>query len=251
MLQNSNENPLVIGGDFNTYLNTAQDKKGGVSEKNSVYSDNIKGICEDLSLVDIWRVRNQINPGFTRRQRTRDGLVQYRLDFWLISIQLEYLVKNIKVSPGNMSDHSVVTIEFELIGSCKRGRGFWKFNNDLLYDPNYVELTKNIVKNVKENTSFKNKNTLWDYLKCEIRSQTMIYSSKKAKTVRMEEEYIQKKLTELEQNMGNENSDSFQDYLHYKQQWEKILKKRHSAIILRSKVKWVEDGEKTPNSFGT
>ena len=130
-----------------------------------------------------------------------------------------------------MSDHSVVMIEIELIGSNKRGRGFWKFNNDLLSDPNYVQLTKNIIKNVKENTFLENKNTLWDYLKCEIRSQAMIYSSKRAKTLRNEEAYKKKKVTELEQNIGNENSDSFQDYLHYKIEWEKIMEKRHNAII--------------------
>ena len=69
--------------------------------------------------MDIWRIRNKTNPGFTRRQRTRAGLVQSSLDFWLISIQLEYLVKHIWVSPGNMSDHSVVMIELELIESSK------------------------------------------------------------------------------------------------------------------------------------
>ena len=76
MLQNCNGNPLIIGGDFNTCVNIIQDKRGGTFKKNSVYSDNIKEICEDLSLVDIWRVRNKTNPGFTGRQKTRAGLVQ-------------------------------------------------------------------------------------------------------------------------------------------------------------------------------
>ena len=142
MLENCNGKPLIIEGDFNTYLNDDKldDKKGGTPEKKIVYSDNIKAMGEDLSLVDIWRVGNQTKPGFTRIQRTSIGLVQSHLDFWLISIQLEYLINNIWILPGNISDHSIVTTELELIGSCKRGHGLWKFKNDILFEPNYVQL---------------------------------------------------------------------------------------------------------------
>ena len=61
--------------------------------------------------------------------------MQSRLDFWLISIQLEYLINNIWALSGNISDHSKVTIELELMGSCKLGRGLWKFKNDFLFEP--------------------------------------------------------------------------------------------------------------------
>ena len=44
----------------------------------------------------------------------------------------------------------------------------------------------------------------------------MLYSSKRAKKLKNEEAYIKKKVIELEQNIGNKNSDRFQDYLHYK-----------------------------------
>ena len=54
---------------------------------------------------------------------------------------------------------------------------------------------------------------------------------------------------ELEQNMGDENSDSFQEYVQYKHEWGKIILKRHNTVILRSKVKWVEDGEKNTKYF--
>ena len=52
----------------------------------------------------------------------------------------------------------------------------------------------------------------------------MIYSTKRAKPLRNEEAYVKKKVIELEQNIGDENSDIFQDYLHYKNEWEKYWK---------------------------
>ena len=94
-------NAIIIGGDFNTYLNVSIDKKGGTSERQSEYSQLLQGFCQEMSLTDIWRIRHENIPGFKRRQRTKLGLVQSRLDLWLISVQLEYHVKCVKIALGN------------------------------------------------------------------------------------------------------------------------------------------------------
>ena len=105
--------------------------------------------------------------------------MQSRLDFWLISVQLEYHVKCVKIAPCKSSDNSIISLELELVESHKSGKGLWKFNNDLLTDPMYVQLIKDTIGNIKDNVNFENKNTLWDYVKCEFRRQTIIYSTKK------------------------------------------------------------------------
>ena len=81
LLDISSDNVIIIGGDFNTYLNVSIDKKGGTSERQSEYSQLLQGFRHEMSLTDIWWIRHENNPGFTRRQRTKLGLVQSRLDF--------------------------------------------------------------------------------------------------------------------------------------------------------------------------
>ena len=44
---------IIIGGDFNTYLNNTLDKKGGRTERQSPFSKNINNLCSEFSLVDI------------------------------------------------------------------------------------------------------------------------------------------------------------------------------------------------------
>ena len=39
------------------------------------------------------------------------------------------------------SDHSIPSIELDF-RNFERGRGYWKFNNSLLKDPDYVEIVK-------------------------------------------------------------------------------------------------------------
>ena len=105
------------------------------------------------------------------------------------------------------SDHSIISLQLELIESHKRGKGLWKFNNGLLNDHAYVHLIKGVIRQIKDTVNFENKHTLLDYVKCEIRSQTINFASKKAKQMREHEMELLKKLNILEQNIPNENSD--------------------------------------------
>ena len=52
----------------------------------------------------------------------------------------------------------------------------------------------------------------------------------------------------LEKNMGNSELQR-REYLQCKGEWENLIRKKTSGIILRSKAKWVEEGEKNTKYF--
>ena len=79
----------MIGVDFNVCLNPDLDKKKlVVCESRSQYSKNLNNLIEDISLVNIWCIRNDDKLQFTRRERAQPGIVQTAIDFWLISSAL-------------------------------------------------------------------------------------------------------------------------------------------------------------------
>ena len=60
----NDEHKIVIGGDFNVALDTELDCSGGnPSKKDSI--KNIRDLCLDFDLVDIWRIRNPEIKRFT------------------------------------------------------------------------------------------------------------------------------------------------------------------------------------------
>ena len=100
---------------------------------------------------------------------SRNGLVQSRLDYWLISTHLLYDLHSQDISPGLKSDHSIVKFNLKVKNSQQKGRGFFKFNSTLLKDPLYVDEIKNIIKDSKNNpTQEQNLGLMWDTLKCQI-----------------------------------------------------------------------------------
>ena len=239
---------MIIGGDFNVCLDPSLDKKGGTKETKSTYCKNLWHMMDEYSLIDIWRHRNTTLSRDTRHERSKNGIVQSRLDFWLISSSLEYLINKTTIKPGYCSDHSIIGIELELLGTQKRGKGNWKFNNSLLSDKEYLELIKDTISSVLHNTKFEDKNLLWEYLKCQIRSETISYAVKKSKLQRNREIWLQEQLQILENDI-DKSEDNFLFYKTIKCEWENIQTVKMNGLILRSKAQWVEFGEKNSKYF--
>ena len=243
---------LILGGDYNTYLNIELDKKGGKQEQYTNYNNIIHSMCNELNLVDIWRIRNPIAKIFTRRENSKSGLIQSRLDYLLISNSLSYLITDTEIKPGLLSDHSIVNIILELAGTGRRGRGYWKFNNDLLTDLEYIELIKSVIKKSKNETEIIDKCLLWEHTKCQIRTETTRYSIKRAKIQNETIKQLSAKIESMETNLDiqtDKQNPQYNEYLQIKGEWEKLIKKKNDGIILRSKAKWSEEGEKNTKYF--
>ena len=129
----------MVGGDFTCTISTL-DKKGGrpINIKKGSLNE-LQLLIKTHNLLDAWRFKNPDQPGFT--WATSSMKIQCRLDYFFISKQLKDYVKECKILPNIYSDHSSVTLSVSLNESeLPREPGFWKVNNSLLSDSNYVEL---------------------------------------------------------------------------------------------------------------
>ena len=123
-------NYILIGGDWNVVHNPALDS----SRYRAVNRQKARKKVNDLMLkydwTDSWR---ELYPGkkkYTGRRRFK-WFVQGRLDYFLLSQELNVQVKNDNISPGYCSDHAIVSLEWKVNDI---NRGMWKFNNSLLRD---------------------------------------------------------------------------------------------------------------------
>ena len=73
--------------------------------------------------------------------------------------------KNCNIATGLHSDHSIISIE---IGKhfIERGKGFWKFNTNLLHDTEYTTKIKSIIQQSNlELTHHSDKGLIWEIIK--------------------------------------------------------------------------------------
>ena len=101
---------IIIGGDFNCAL-TQFDKKGGkfnnVTRKPLVINE-IKRLCELYDLCDIWRFLSPDAYKFTWRDKSFK--VQCRLDYFVISNELNGLISDCQIVFAPNTDHSAVQL---------------------------------------------------------------------------------------------------------------------------------------------
>ena len=138
---------VVIGGDFNVILDPDLDGRGG----NKKGKDSVRYV-EDMiiehDLVDIWHVRNPTDTRFSWRQNnTKTPLIQRRLDYWLISNDLQEDVESVEIMTAIKSDHSAIALSINGLDENERGPSFWKFNSTLINDQEYCNLPRSEYKN--------------------------------------------------------------------------------------------------------
>ena len=134
---------FVFGGDFNTVLSPALDKKGGRDEGVSNYRAELLNFIEEFDLVDIWRLQNP--DTFMHTWYSKTPLIQCRLDFWLTSSYLTPHVTFCKIKPSIKTDHSLISLQVKGSSFTRRDPGFWKFNSSLLKDETFVTGFKDLI----------------------------------------------------------------------------------------------------------
>ena len=178
--------------------------------------------------------------------------IQCRLDYFLISKQLEDCVKECKILPNIFSDHSAVALFlFFNERESPRGPGFWKFNSSLLSDANYVELlTSKIPEFAKKHELVNDKGLYWEMIKMEIRAFTIAFSKNKAKRNRDEESTLLSEMMRLQIQLQASYSDSLKsDLERTKSKPYKIVESKTRGTIVRSRARWYEHGQRNSKYF--
>lgn len=154
------------------------------------------------------------------------------MDFFLVSEETFQYVHDSGITPGYRTDHSGVYIKVRFQDN-ERGKGYWKFNNSLLKDRNYIQTIKKTIEdtlriysynnndnnntnNIDGNNTTTNNNdttnnnnnnypkfTINDQLLLEvllmtIRGETIKFSSRKKKETEKEEVNLEKQIKILE-----------------------------------------------------
>ena len=265
------ENPFTIMcGDWNFVQDFDLDTHNYVRVNNPTARNRVNQLKTNLGLIDPWREINPAEKSFTWRQPNPFKMA--RLDFFLISKEIMSLLESVRILPGHKTDHSMITLclNFDKID---QGRGYWKFNNALLKDVEYCEKIKNLIKEtIKmysidewdperlnfetynfENHEFSiNDQLFFETLLMLIRGETISYSSmKKKKNFKQCEEKLEIEISKLESNLSDTGltSTALEELEYKKVCLEDLRKQRIDESILRSKLNWMEFGEKPSNFF--
>ena len=260
----SNEEAHILWcGDFNMCLNPALDSHNYVNINNPNARSHVLDIMSEHNLIDLYRYFHPDTKRFTWRRYK--PLKQARLDYFIGSNSLIDLTDSIHINPGYRTDHSMLEVNIKK-SNFIRGKGIWKFNTSLLVDQEYLKLINLSIDDEVKKYAAPSKNnqilseipvsdirlTITDDLFLEmillrIRGETIKYSSKQKRLKDNQENRLLSEIQSLEQA---EDIPENQNTIRIKQQeLLNIRENRMKGHFIRSRVQWLQMGEKPSKYF--
>jgi hypothetical protein len=152
-----------------------------------------------------------------------------------------------------------VSVSFQFHNQ-ERGRGTWKFNNSLLYDPDYVTLVKNCIHEVilqysvptlDEDLAFSiNDQLLWEIIKMTIRGKTIAFASHKKREREKREKELEKNLENLYVSFNENPTEIIRQNIDVNEtELKNLREEKIKGLIIHAKAKWQVEGEKSTNYF--
>ena len=255
---------LIIAGDFNLVLDPSKDYYNYKHINNSNSKQVVEDMTFELDLCDIWRELNPENLRYTWRKQ--NPFQQSRLDFFLVSESLVPVVHDADITHGYRSDHSMITLTLKFSKEKSQRKTLWKHNSSLLKDKKYVDEINELIDNLvseyailpQESEDISNiplsniqlqvsDETFLDFILMKIRSKTIAYATMKKKETHKEEKELTIEIEALEATKQNQND--IQALEEKQARLESIRERRMEGVLLRSRARYVAEGEKITKYF--
>ena len=246
----SNPNSVcILAGDFNTVMDNNKDIIAGKPhDQNTVNLFN--NVIKSNDLIDAWRVCNPYKKEYSWKRN--NPLTARRLDYiFTIGHHVHHLSES-EILTLPRSDHRAVLAKFE-ISEFPRGPSYYKFNNNLLTDINFVtEMRSLIAKTALELTEQKvNPNENWEAIKVAMREKSIDYSKTKSGIKKSLKRETERRLNNLESKLAVHPHDPIiqQKIIKETTNLETILEVERRGAAVRANVKWIEEGEQNTAYF--
>ena len=239
---------IILAGDWNTIMSNLLDKKGGVHAHQSSRTQNfLNMITSEYSLSDVLRVTKGDLRMFTHFNKQHKTAT--RLDFFLVDDRLiNFPQCNTSITHGFKSDHSYISLH--LMGSeIKHGRGYWKLNNSLLADEDFLKEAKDIIQDTS-NDSYDSFRGVWDVIKFKIKDLAMKMGKKKKREKCQEKKRLEKEIEKLNANSDCPQNELLRNKLYdFQYALDVIISEETQGNIVRSRANWTEKGERSTKYF--
>ncbi len=246
-----NENNIICCGDYNCCLLDNDRLPASQTQDNSRKA--FKKMAAECGLEDTFIKAGKEIYKYTfydKKSKTKS-----RLDYVFVSKRMGLVLSKFKIMKPIKGDHMAITVDLKLLDE-KRGNGYWKLNNSVLNDDEYIEGIRNVVKNTLEEYKDINSYRLqWEIVKIKIKEFSIQYAVKKKRIETLEECHVQKELDKLHVKIESDRfeREELETLLKTKSELESKLdimyREKARGAQIRARAKWVQEGEKSSKYF--
>ena len=241
------EGDIILCGDFNCVMSNELDIISGDTHRERDV-EGFKNLVLNNSLNDTWRLFNPSEKEFSWCRK--NPFIARRLDYIFTSDNIFNSTTSCNLVSFASSDHRIIEIKYRLT-KIERGPSYWKFNNSLLHNLDYIEKINKLIDDYVTESVGSEPQFRWDICKIKIREFTIDYSKERKRLQRKDKEDIDKLLNELDIKLSQDplNVNLLTERENVKQKLEIHNLNDARSAQTRSRVKFIEEGEKNTKYF--
>ena len=240
------QDATILMGDFNTAI-SKDDRRSG---RTDCISKLLSRSIQELDLLDTWKKQNPSSIEYTWTSSANKDL-QSRIDYIFMSKYLLNFVSNCDIVSAPFSDHKAVVVKLKDRTKI-RGPGYWKLNVSVLKEDLYCEQIVKIFKdcvNESLNLNFCKRLT-WDLFKIKVKEFSIKYCQQKAQRKNDEILNLENNIKVFDRALSKSQSELLESKKeHMKAKLAKCLEDKASGAQVRSRAKYMEEGEKSTSYF--
>ena len=241
--------PTVLCGDFNTVFDRSLDRAGSVvgdvSRESTLALTRLFHAC---CVVDIWRCLHPATSGFTWHRW--DGTLSSRIDLFGCPYPWIALVEICDILPCPFSDHCALVFRVAIPQDVRHGPGRWKLNISFLDEDDFVSLISTFLVDWRRHQNrYSSLAKWWEVCKERIKGLSIGYGVAKARTSRGQRDLLVRLADHLKSKIDQGNLSCLGPYNSTLAELAKFDLEVARGAQVRSRVRWVEEGESSSAFF--
>ena len=249
LIVNTDTPRKIVCGDFNCVLNNELDViSGNPHHAQAVHKFN--SFLDTTELTDIWRLFHPDRKEYSWSRRINNVLIARRLDYILATDMIIDDLLECSMYSFASSDHRGVAMELKCHDQT-RGPGFWKFNNALLKDINFVDKINNVITEFLAEHTDTEADLKWELLKIQLKSEAIQYSKRIAIDKKNNKILLQSEFDQIDKSLARDphNEDMIRNREAIRVKLEILEREAAKSAQTRARMKWIEEGEKNTKYF--
>lgn len=248
-INKSNSMIKIVCGDFNSVRDNNLDIISGEKHP-AAHVKLFNSFVEQCGLNDVWRIFNPETREYTWSKININKFIARRLDYIFTTEEGMDTVIETNLMSVPTSDHRGVRITLKL-SNGKKGPGYYKCNNLLLKDKQYVHKINSVIDTYLDENKQENPEQKWELLKIKINEETIRFSKQRAVFNKNKQIDTYNKLESCESDLAREpdNVTLLRKREELKIHLEIHEQERLKSAQTRSRIKWIEEGEKNTKFF--
>jgi hypothetical protein len=238
---------LVIGGDVNC-VDWPVDR---VSLETDRSSDELRNLKNILNVTDSWKFIHSDTTDFTYIDPSFRKM-NSRIDILCVGETLLGKIDTCEHRVTPCPDHKAVVLSIRHT-ERSRGKGYWKLNTSILKEGIYVKSVKDIILNTINAYTHSDisRSDIWELVKIRIREFSIKYCCHRKQERDEKATAMENKITNLDAliNTTQDNENLIQERKMLKEQLDSMYLEKGIGAQIRSRVAWVEEGERSTSYF--